>query len=218
MFGGASEKFGAPLGVFGGRGAPSSLGKHHLSSSIMTVPVDDILEFWLNDVGAERWYVQDNDLDAVIRARFEQSWLAASSQNVSGWVTSAKSALAFLILLDQFPRNMFRGTASAFASDATARAVAKLAVDRRYDVMVPEPERQFFYLPLMHAENLQDQERCVRLILLRMPEHGGNNLPHAIKHREVIRRFGRFPSRNAALGRDDSPAERAYRAEGGYMS
>ncbi len=116
------------------------------------------------------------------------------------------------------PRNAFRGTAEAFAGDRRARAVAKTAIDNGYDLAVPEPERQFFYLPLMHSESLADQERCVRLVLMRLPATGAENRHHAMQHREVIRRFGRFPSRNAALGRADTGDERAYRAGGGYMS
>lgn len=94
---------------------------------------------------------------------------------------------------------------------------ARCAIGRRLDLAVPEPQRQFFYLPLMHSESLGHQELCIALFLLRMPLTGANNLVHAIQHRDVIRRFGRFPSRNAVLGRADSAAERAYRAQGGYM-
>jgi len=161
----------------------------------MTDRVDDILGFWLDEVGAEQWYAQDDALDARIKRRFEQTWREANSGCRVGWMTSPRSALALMILVDQFPRNMFRGRAEAFSSDPAARAATKLAIGRGYDLLIAEPERQFFYLPLMHSESLQDQEACVRLILLRMPEHGADNLPHAIKHREVIRRFGRFPSR-----------------------
>ena len=127
-------------------------------------------------------------------------------------------ALALLILLDQFPRNMFRGTARAYRSDEKARSIAKQAIARGHDKVTPEPERQFFYLPLMHSEGLPDQERCVRLIKLGMPRTGIRNLQSAQRHRDVIRRFGRFPSRNRPLGRRDTEAEQLYRANGGYMS
>ena len=113
---------------------------------------------------------------------------------------------------------MFRGEADAFHSDPYALGLAKRAIARRFDRKTPEPQRQFFYLPLMHSEKLSDQERCVRMIMLGLPETGAENVEHACKHREVIRKFGRFPSRNAALGRSDTDAERAYRAEGGYMA
>ncbi|MEM9139169.1 MAG: DUF924 family protein, partial [Pseudomonadota bacterium] len=111
-----------------------------------------------------------------------------------------------------------RGSGEAFASDRHALRLAKLAIGRGHDMRVKEPERQFFYIPLMHSEMLADQERALRLILMNMPKTGAINVEHGIKHRDVIRRFGRFPSRNAALGRTDTEAELAYRAEGGYMS
>ena len=137
---------------------------------------------------------------------------------LSAWTASARGALALIILLDQFSRNIYRGSGRAFASDGYCLSIAKGAVARKLDLKIPEPERQFFYLPLMHSETLADQEQCLRLFLLRCPEIGHQNAEHAIKHREVIRKFGRFPSRNAALGRVDSDAELAYREAKGYMS
>lgn len=184
----------------------------------MSADVEDVLTFWLDEIGPERWYVQDDGLDAQISARFHDRWLAACTGSHDDWMCRPEGALALLILLDQFPRNMFRGRAAAFSSDRRALMVAKRMITVGHDRRTREPERQFFYLPFMHSETLSDQERCVRLLLLNMPEHGDKNLPHAIKHRDVIRRFGRFPSRNAALGRSDTAAELTYRAEGGYMS
>lgn len=178
---------------------------------------DRILTFWLDEVGPEGWYAATPELNAAILDEFGPAWSAAMAGRHDRWMASPKGALALLILLDQFPRNMFEG-AKRFASDSRARQIAKFAIGRGLDLRMPEPGRQFFYLPLMHSEVLADQERCVCLILLNMPKDGPDNLPHAVNHREVIRRFGRFPSRNAALGRADSDAERAYRAEGGYMS
>ncbi|MEO1494011.1 MAG: DUF924 family protein [Pseudomonadota bacterium] len=180
--------------------------------------ITEILTFWLDEVGPEGWYKQDDALDAEISRRFAGIWREGMRGHLSPWLSSADGALALVILLDQFPRNMFRGTGDAFASDPAARACAQTAIRLGRDRQIAEPGRQFFYLPFMHSEMLTDQERCVRLILMRMPEDGDKNLPHAIKHREVIRRFGRFPSRNAALGRSDTEAERSYRADGGYMS
>lgn len=180
--------------------------------------IGSILTFWLDDVGPDGWYEQSDALDRQITERFGDVWAAALSGAHDDWISRPEGALALLLVLDQFSRNMFRGHADAFRSDARALVLAKTAIGLGQDLRTREPERQFFYLPLMHSEVLPDQERCVRLIMLHMPEHGDNNLPHAIKHREVIRRFGRFPSRNAALGRTDSDAERAYRADGGYMS
>jgi uncharacterized protein (DUF924 family) len=132
------------------------------------------------------------------------------------WLTYPAGTLAYVILTDQFPRNMFRGEARAFATDRAGLRAAKVAIGRGWDMRIDEPARQFFYLPLMHSENLCDQERCVRLICERMPEHGPYNLLHARAHREVIRRFGRFPYRNAVLDRVSTTPERSFEAEGGY--
>jgi len=180
--------------------------------------IERVLKFWLEDVGCDGWYEADPAVDRRIATEFAPLWQAARAGDLACWSTTAGGALALLILTDQFPRNMFRGTANAYASDPLARQVARKAIGRGFDRATPEPERQFFYLPLMHSETLADQERCVRQIVTKMPKAGDDNLPHAVRHREVIRRFGRFPSRNAALGRPDSAAELAYRAAGGYMA
>ena len=123
--------------------------------------------------------------------------------------------MAYLIVTDQFPRNMFRGTGRAFATDGAARAAAKAAIAKGWDRRIDPPARQFFYLPLMHSECLVDQDRCVRLMMERMPD-SEDNLLHAKAHRDVIRRFGRFPYRNEALARHDTGPEAAYLAEEGY--
>lgn len=183
----------------------------------MAEAVETILDFWLTEIGEAGWYEQNDEVDATLRARFGALWRDAAAGRFDAWITEPSGALALLILLDQFPRNMWRGAPEAFATDRKARALAKRAIALGHDRRIPEPERQFFYLPLMHAEALPDQERCVRLIRLSMT-NGAVNLDHACKHREVIRKFGRFPSRNQALGRADTDAERAYRAAGGYMS
>lgn len=180
--------------------------------------VEQINNFWIEEVGTEGWYTVSDALDSKIKMRFGELWYEAISGKLDAWQTTAKGCLALLILTDQFSRNMFRGTGQAFSSDRFACRIAKSAIARGMDLSIPEPERQFFYLPLMHSEILADQESCVRQFMLKMPQAGGENLPHAVNHREVIRRFGRFPSRNAAMGRTDSDAELAYRAEGGYMS
>lgn len=177
-----------------------------------------VLDLWLNEVGQSKWYEVDPEVDRKIAEKFSALWEDAMAGKLADWLIRADSALALVILLDQFPRNMFRGTPEAFASDARARSYAKTAIAMGHDKRTAEPQRQFFYLPLMHSEVLPDQERCVRLIKLGLPQCGDDNLDHALKHREVIRRFGRFPSRNPILGREDSQAEQAYRAEGGYMS
>ncbi len=177
---------------------------------------EEVLSFWLDDVGEKGWYATEDALDADITDKFKSAWEGACHGRFSLWLTYPSGALAYIILTDQFPRNMFRNTAKAFSSDRIALAAAKAAVDRNWDLKIGEPARQFFYLPMMHSENLCDQERCVRLIAERMPEYGGSNLLHAQAHRHVIRQFGRFPYRNDALERPSTGAEADYVSAGGY--
>lgn len=179
---------------------------------------DEVLKFWLDDVDQKQWYIQDDDLDRKIVEKFEATWNEAMEGSWGLWLTYPSGALAYIILTDQFPRNMFRDSAKAFSSDKMALAVAKQAIHRGWDMKIDEPARQFFYLPLMHSENLCDQERCIRLMKERMPETGESNLIHAKAHREVIRLFGRFPYRNEALDRQMTESEQAYVDEGGYGS
>ncbi|MBW4708564.1 DUF924 domain-containing protein [Roseobacter sp. YSTF-M11] len=176
----------------------------------------EILSFWLDETGPESWYKQSDALDSAIRTRFEKTWKGACEGRFSLWLTYPNGALAYIILMDQFSRNMFRDTEQAFASDRAALAAAKSAIDKGWDMRIDEPARQFFYLPLMHSENLCDQDRCVRLICERMPKCGAENLIHAQAHRAVIRQFGRFPTRNETLGRVHTTVEREFLARGGY--
>ncbi len=180
------------------------------------VSPDEVLRFWLDEVGQKGWYQNSEALDAQVRERFSSAWENARAGAYGLWLTYPSGTLAYVILTDQFPRNMFRGERRAFATDRAGLTAAKVAISRGWDVRIDEPARQFFYLPLMHSENLCDQERCVRLICERMPVYGPDNLLHARAHREVIRRFGRFPYRNAALGRASTAPERTFEAEGGY--
>ena len=184
----------------------------------MMTELEDVLRYWVHEIGPERWYESDPGVDAEIRTRFEALWRRAGDGECDHWLLTPGGALALMIVLDQFPRNMFRGLATAYRTDSRALRIAKQAIGRGHDKVTPEPERQFFYLPLMHSEGLPDQERCVRLIKLGMPRTGVENLEHARRHRAVIREFGRFPSRNGPLGRHDTEAEMHYRANGGYMS
>lgn len=178
------------------------------------VKPDDVLAFWLDEVGPDGWYGGGETLDEAVRDRFDEAWIAAREGSFSLWLTYPAGTLAYVILTDQMPRNMFRDSARAFASDGAALAAAKMAIARGWDMKIDEPARQFFYLPLMHSENLCDQDRCVRLFLTRMT--GGDNLLHARAHREIIRKFGRFPFRNAALGRTPHGGEAAFLENGGY--
>jgi len=184
----------------------------------MSGDCERVLSFWLDEVGPEGWWKPDPDLDRLIRSRFVDLWDDAVADALWHWMHHPRGSLALIVLVDQFPRNMFRGHAAAFQSDPLARRAAKYALDRGHDLAVDEPGRQFFYLPLEHSESLQDQNRAARLMMTRLPAISPEGVDACLRHREVIRRFGRFPSRNAALGRPDTLAELAYRAEGGYMS
>ena len=177
---------------------------------------EEVLSFWLDELKPSDWYSSSDDLDEEIRNRFQSTWDVVRDGKFGLWLTYPSGALAYILLTDQFPRNMFRGSAKSFATDRYALAVAKCAVDKKWDLKIDEPARQFFYLPMMHSESLCDQERCVRLMLNRMPQSGASNLLHAKAHREVIRQFGRFPYRNTALSRNSTKPEQDYVAAGGY--
>ena len=176
---------------------------------------EKVLAFWLEEVEPRQWYVADEALDATIRDRFGKLWDRAEEGALGHWLTEPNGALAYIIVTDQFARNIWRDDARAFQLDEQARSVAKLAIDNGWDLEIVPPGRQFFYLPLMHSENLVDQDRAVRLFHERMPE-AKDNLLHARAHRKVIREFGRFPFRNAALGRETTDAEREWLDAGGY--
>ncbi len=180
------------------------------------VAPEEVLAFWLDECEPSDWYKSDPELDRKIAEKFVDIWREATEGALGLWLTYASGTLAYIILTDQFSRNMFRDTGQAFATDGLARAAAKMAIDRRWDMRIDEPARQFFYLPLMHAENLCDQDRAVRLIHARLPETGHNNRDHACAHRAVIRDFGRFPYRNDALGRKTTKAEQVFLDAGGY--
>ncbi len=180
------------------------------------VEPDEILGYWLDDVGPKGWYGGGAELDDDIRSRFLSTWHGACDGSFGLWLTYPAGTLAYIILTDQFPRNMFRNHADAFSTDSLARAAAKIAIGRNWDMRISEPARGFFYLPLMHTENLMDQDRAVRLILTRMPQADPSTLLHAKAHREVIRRFGRFPHRNADLGRVTTAAEQEHLDAGAY--
>ncbi len=177
---------------------------------------EEVLNFWLDEVGPKGWYERSDALDETIRDKFLEAWQQAREGTYGLWLTYPNGTLAYIILMDQFPRNMFRDEGKAFSTDRTALAAAKAAINRKWDLRIDEPARQFFYLPLMHSENLCDQERCIRLVCERMPETGAGTLLHARAHREVIRQFGRFPYRNEALGRATTGPERGYLDAGAY--
>jgi uncharacterized protein (DUF924 family) len=172
---------------------------------------DEVLAFW-REAGPDKWFTRDDALDAAIREKFLATYEAAAAGKLAGWEATAEGALAFCIVLDQFPRNMFRGDARCYAADPLARAAANTALKRGYDQDVPEAERGFFFLPFMHSEDMNDQQRCVALYR----QAGDADLKYAERHADIIRRFGRFPHRNPILGRATTPEEQAYLDADGF--
>lgn len=175
----------------------------------MTVTPQEIIDFWTETVGEKRWYAVDPALDDLIRARYENLWREVRAGKFSSWQKTAAGALALLIVLDQFPRNMFRGKADSFASDEQARAVATRALANGFDLKSDLPLRHFFYMPFEHSESLSDQNRSVSLFAERVGKDH-YTYPYALAHRAEIVRFGRFPSRNNALGRVSTPEEQDF--------
>jgi uncharacterized protein (DUF924 family) len=172
----------------------------------------DIVSFW-RDAGSDKWFEKDEAFDREITERFLASHGAASRLELPSWQENAEGSLALLILLDQFPRNMFRNSAHAFATDPLARAVADHALGHGFDQATEQTLRQFFYLPFMHSEVLAEQDRCLRLY----EAHGdAETLKFANIHRDIIVRFGRFPHRNQVLGRATTPAELDFLKSGGF--
>jgi uncharacterized protein (DUF924 family) len=171
----------------------------------------DVLAFW-RAAGPDKWFAKDAAFDAEIAEKFLATYEAAAAGALA-WGTTAEGALALLIVLDQFPRNIFRGSARAFAADPLAREVAVRAIDRGFDGQVAPAERSFFYLPFEHSETLADQERC---IALNRASHDADALKWAEIHADIIRRFGRFPHRNAVLGRATTAEEQAFLDGGGF--
>jgi uncharacterized protein (DUF924 family) len=172
----------------------------------------DVVAFW-RAAGPQRWFEKDAGFDDDIRRRFLKLHEAAAAGKLTDWEASAEGALALLILLDQFPRNMFRGQARMFASDPLARAITAGALVRGFDAQVPAELRSFFYLPFEHSEDPADQERGITLYKAAGDAEG---LKWAELHADIIRRFGRFPHRNAVLGRVSTPEEQAFLDGGGF--
>ena len=172
----------------------------------------EILTFW-RQVGPERWYERDDALDADVRSRFLELWRKAVAGELSSWETTDEGALALVIILDQFPRNMFRGDIRTYSSDALAREVAGRAIAGGADRRVEPVLLEFLYVPFMHSEHLADQLRCVELF--RKTDYA-DNLKYAEDHADIIRRFGRFPHRNRILGRATTPEEQAFLDGGGF--
>jgi uncharacterized protein (DUF924 family) len=186
----------------------ASARRHYGMTSISCIVV---LAFW-REAGPKRWFRKDAAFDAEFRERFLAAHEAATRGELDGWAVTAEGALALLVLLDQFPRNAFRDTPRMFATDARSLAIAKDSIAAGFDMATDRDLRNFFYLPLMHSENLANQQRAVALT----EPLGSDAHRFAVLHRDLIQRFGRFPHRNRILGRDTSPEEQQYLDEGGF--
>jgi uncharacterized protein (DUF924 family) len=172
----------------------------------------DVVAYW-RTAGPKQWFSKDPAFDADFKARFEAAHHCAATGELDHWLANAEGALALLVLLDQFPRNAYRNNGHMFATDGKALAIATAAITAGLDMQIDTDLRSFFYMPFMHSESLAAQERSVVLC-------GGLNQPNtlrfAVMHRDIIQRFGRFPHRNAALGRTTTQEERAYLDGGGF--
>jgi uncharacterized protein (DUF924 family) len=174
----------------------------------------EVLEFWFSDQSRPLWFERNAAFDEEMRGRFGATVAAACLGELDYWVRAVDSSLALLLLLDQFPRNIHRGTLRAFAGDARARATANTAIERGFDRRTPLDRRFFFYLPFEHSEDPKDQARSVALFRRWTEEHRGaaregaqEQMRYALRHQEIVQRFGRLPHRNVVLGRESTPAE-----------
>lgn len=173
-----------------------------------------ILKFWFEEAKPYQWFRRDREFDKAVARQFSKLYQSAIDGDLDHWADAPQTALARIILLDQFSRNIFRDEPRAFAQDALALRAAEDAVARGHDKSFDAKERAFFYMPFMHCEDLASQERCVELIKERLPD--SMNEPHAVEHCEIIRKFGRFPHRNKVLGRKSTPEEEEFLKDGGF--
>jgi uncharacterized protein (DUF924 family) len=181
----------------------------------MMLQASDILDFWFDGDASrhrERWFEKNAEFDTEC-ARFTAAIRVARAGGFDHWASTPRGALALIVLLDQLSRNIFRGSAEAFAADPHALAIARAAIAAGFDTMLTPIERVFVYLPFEHAETIEDQNESVRLFDNLRTALAAKTIGHAYRHRDVIRRFGRFPHRNAALGRVNTPEEDAWLAE-----
>ena len=176
------------------------------------VAIPDVIGFW-RDAGYQRWFSRDDAFDDGFRARFLDAHRAAARRELEGWAESAEGALALIVLLDQFPRNCFRGDAHSWATDGLARHYAGRAIASGFDRQVDPAMRFFFYMPFEHSEAQEDQRRALDLFAAL---GDSNYMKYAQLHADLIARFGRFPHRNAALGRESTQEEIDYLAGGGF--
>jgi uncharacterized protein (DUF924 family) len=182
----------------------------------MAAVPNDVVGFWAS-AGPKQWFAKSQAFDKAIRLKFEATHFAAARGEYDAWRATAEGTLALLILLDQFPRNLFRGSAHAFATDPLARQIARAATLDDLDLQVEPLLRPFFYLPFEHSEDGADQDLSIRLAEAHRDRTGdADTLKWAVLHRDIIQRFGRFPHRNQALGRETTAEEQAFLDEGGF--
>jgi uncharacterized protein (DUF924 family) len=172
----------------------------------------EVVSFW-RDAGPDRWWEKDDQFDRLVRSTFLPLHEAAARGELAAWENASEGALALVILLDQFPRNMFRGSPHAFATDPLAQVVAERAIARGFDAATDQQMRMFLYMPFMHSEILHHQDRCVELMAAMADDGLGK---FATVHRDIIAKFGRFPHRNSALGRATTAAEQDFLDAGGF--
>ena len=178
----------------------------------MTAHPNDVIGFW-RQAGPAKWFKKVTAFDEAVRLKFEPVHHAAARGEYDAWTASAEGALALLILLDQFPRNLYRKSGHAFATDPKARSIARTAIEAGFDRQVEPALRNFFYIPFEHSEDLADQDYGLALVT----ENGvEDDLKWSTIHRDIIARFGRFPHRNRALGRATTPEEQEFLDEGGF--
>lgn len=175
----------------------------------------EIVAFW-HEAGADKWFAKSDDFDAAIVQRFADAHHAAARGEFAGWAAEPQGALALLLLLDQFPRNIWRGSAHAFATDPLACKIARDALAAGHDLATGPNLRVFFYLPFEHSEALADQDLCLARCAELDAQSGSDWSNWARVHRDIIVRFGRFPHRNACLGRDSTAEELAFLRDGGF--
>ena len=173
---------------------------------------EEVVSFW-KESGPSKWFAKDDAFDADFKSRFMDMHYAGARRELDGWMDSAEGALALIILLDQLPRNAFRNTGHMFATDALALHFTRQAISKGYHLSVAPELRAFILMPLMHSESLQDQEDLLGLL---DPVSQENTYKYAVIHRDVIANYGRFPHRNASLGRNTSPEEQSFLDSGGF--
>lgn len=174
----------------------------------------DILNFWFEETKPQQWFQTNPEFDAQVTEEFSKAYEMAREGTFDEWKKDADGCLALCLLLDQFPRNMFRGTPQAFATDKQALLIAKHALSKGFDQVLSPVKRRFLYLPFEHSENLADQRRCVELFE-KMKDDDPLGYDYALRHLKVIENYGRFPHRNKILGRDNTPEEEEYLAQPG---